>query len=184
VSAGEPARRIWAAGGVVYRRAGARIEDVTEDDEVRGTALEAVGASSDEWVGELIAEQYETGSTRMRLASVVAMGRHGSDDWLPVLIQSFEDDDDDVRAGAATAAGHLLLEAAIEPLTLLLDEDQEPEVQVAAIRALGEIGGEDAEEILKRLLESSEEHIVEAAELAIEESQMMAVDFQAEARRQ
>jgi 8-oxo-dGTP pyrophosphatase MutT (NUDIX family) len=28
VSAGEPARRIWAAGGVVYRRAGARIEVV------------------------------------------------------------------------------------------------------------------------------------------------------------
>ena len=127
-----------------------RVEDVTEDDEVRGAALEASGASSEEWVAELIAEQYETGNTRLRVASVVAMGRHGSDDWLPILIQSFEDEDDDVRAAAATSAGQLLLEAAIQPLTLLLDEEQEPEVQVAAIRALGEIAGEEAEAILVR----------------------------------
>ena len=158
-----------------------RVEDVTEDDEVRGVALEAAGASSEEWVAELIADQYETGSTRMRLASVVAMGRHGSDDWLPILIQSFEDEDDDVRTAAATAAGRLLLEAAIAPLTLLLDEEQEPEVQVAAIRALGEIAGEAAEAILVRLLESDEPHIAEAAELAIEELQIMSVDFQTEA---
>ena len=158
-----------------------RVEDVTEDDEVRGAALEAAGASSEEWVAELIAEQYETGNTRMRVASVVAMGRHGSDDWLPILIQSFEDEDDEVRSVAATSAGQLLLEAAIQPLTLLLDEEQEQEVQVAAIRAMGEIGGEEAEAILVRLLESDETYIAEAAELAIEELQMMAVDFQAEA---
>ena len=158
-----------------------RIEDVTEDDEVRAAALEAVGASSEEWVGELIAEQYETGNTRLRLASVLAMGRHGSDDWLPVLIQTFEDDDEDVRAAAATAAGHLLLEAAIEPLTLLFDDD-EPEVQVAAIRAIGEIAGARAQEILGQLLESGDPHIVEAAQLGLDESQLMEVDFEAEAR--
>jgi len=156
-----------------------RVEDLTEEDEVRGNALAALGASSEEWVAELIAEHYETGSTRMRLASVQAMGRHGSDDWLPVLIQTFEDDDEDVRAAAAIAAGNLLLEAAIEPLTLLL-EDEEEFVQVAAIRALGEIAGERAEQILRDLLQSPEPHIVEAAELAIEEAQMMAVDFAAE----
>ena len=160
-----------------------RVEDVTEDDEVRGAALEAAGASSEEWVAELIADQYETGNTRMRVASVVAMGRHGSDDWLPILIQSFEDDDDEVRSAAATSAGQLLLEAAIEPLTLLLDEEQEAEVQVAAIGAMGEIGGEEAEAILVRLLESDQPYIAEAAELAITELQMMSVDFQAEGRQ-
>ena len=161
-----------------------RVEDVTEDDEVRGAALEAVGASSDEWVGELIADQYETGNTRLRLASVLAMGRHGSDDWLPVLIQTFEDEDDDVRAGAATAAGHLLLEVAVEPLALLVDDEQESEVQVAAIRAIGEIAGARAQEILTQLLASGDPHIVEATQLALEESRMMEVDFQAETRRQ
>ena len=153
-----------------------RIEDVTDEDEVRGAALEALSASSEEWVAELIADHYETGSTRMRLAAVRAMGRHASDDWLPVLIQSFEDDDEDVRAAAATSAGNLLLEAAIEPLTLLL-EDEEEEVQVAAIRAMGEISGERAEQILQQLLKSGEPHIAEAAELALQESQMMTVDF-------
>ena len=160
-----------------------RVEDLTEDDEVRAAALEAAGASSEEWVAELIAEQYETGGTRMRVASVTAMGRHGSDDWLPILVQSFEDEDDDVRAAAATSAGQLLLEAAIQPLTLLLDEEQEPDVQVAAIRAMGEIAGEEAEAILVRLLESDEPHIAEAAEIAMDEVRMMAVDFQSEGGR-
>ena len=152
-----------------------RIEDVTEQDEVRGTALSALGASSEEWVAELIAEQYETGSTRMRLAAVAAMGRHGSDDWLPVLIQTFEDEDEEVRAAAAISAGNLLLEAAVEPLTLLL-EDEEQEVQVAAISALGEIAGDRAEQILRDLLRSPEPHIAGAAEQAAEEARMMAVD--------
>ena len=160
-----------------------RVEDVTEDDAVRAAALEAAGACSEEWVAELIAEQYGTGATRMRVAAVAAMGRHGSDDWLPVLVQSFADEDDEVRAAAASSAGRLLLEQAIEPLTLLLDEEQEPEVQVAAVRALGEIAGEEAEAILLRLRESDEEHVAEAAELALDESRMMAADFASEARR-
>lgn len=156
-----------------------RIEDLTEEDEVSGSALTALGASSEEWVAELIAEYYETGSTRLRRAAVEAMGRHGSDDWLPVLIQTFEDEDEDVRAAAAISAGNLLLEAAVEPLTLLL-EDEEEEVQVAAIRALGEIAGDRAEQILQDLLRSPEPHIAEAAELAAEEARMMSVDVEGE----
>lgn len=159
-----------------------RIEDVTEDDEVRGNALTSLGASSEEWVAELIAEYYEAGSSRMRLAAVLAMGRHGSDDWLPVLIQTFEDEDEDVRAAAATSAGNLLLDGAIEPLTLLFEDDEE-HVQVAAIRALGEIAGDRAEQVLRDLLQSDESHITEAAELALEEAQIMTVDFSAEARQ-
>lgn len=157
-----------------------RIDDVTEEDEVRGNALSALGAASDEWVAELIAEHYETGSTRMRLAAVAAMGRHGSDDWLPVLIQTFEDDDEDVRAAAAISAGNLLLDAAVEPLTLLL-EDEEEEVQVAAIRALGEIAGDRVEQILRDLLLSPEPHIAAAAELAAEEARMMSAGFEEDA---
>ena len=157
-----------------------RIDELTEEDEVRGSALTALGASSEEWVAELIAEHYETGTIRMRRAAVEAMGRHGSDDWLPVLIQTFEDDDEDVRAAAALSAGNLLLEAAVEPLTLLL-EDEEVEVQVAAIRALGEIAGDRAEQILQDLLRSPEPHIAEAAEIAADEARMMSVEFSDEA---
>lgn len=35
------------------------VEDVTESEEVRARALDAIGASSAEWVAELISEQYD-----------------------------------------------------------------------------------------------------------------------------
>ena len=56
-------------------------------------------------------------------------------------------------------------------------------MQVAAISAIGEIAGDRAEEILGALTKSGDEHIADAAEVALEESQMMEVDFEAEARQ-
>lgn len=150
------------------------VEDATQEDEVRGRALEALGASSEEWVAEMIADQYETGTSRMRLASIRAMGRNASDDWLPVLIFNFDDDDAETRAAAATSAGELLLETAVEPLAMLV-EDQDGEVQVAAIHALGEIAGEAAEAVLTQLL-NREDHVAQAAREALAEARMMAVD--------
>lgn len=152
------------------------IENLTEEDEVRASALESVGASSEEWVADLIADQYELGSARMRLAAVRAMGRHASDDWLPILLQTFEDEDEDVRAAAATSSGQLLMESAIDPLVLLIEADEEA-VQVAAIGALGEISGQLAEKILTQLLERPEAFIVEAARKALAESRMTSIDF-------
>ncbi len=148
------------------------VDDATQEDEVRGRALEALGASSEEWVAEMIAEHYESGTSRMRLASIRAMGRNGSDDWLPVLIFNFDDDDAETRAAAATSAGELLLETAVEPLAMLID-DPDVEVQMAAIEALGEIAGEAAEAVLTQLL-NREGHIAEAARHALAEARMMA----------
>jgi HEAT repeat protein len=150
------------------------VEDATQEDEVRARALEALGASSEEWVAEMIADQYETGTSRMRLASIRAMGRNASDDWLPVLIYNFDDDDAETRAAAATSAGELLLESAVEPLAMLV-EDQDSEVQVAAIHALGEIAGEAAEAVLTQLL-NREEHVAQAAREALAEARMMGLD--------
>ncbi|MGE3410885.1 MAG: HEAT repeat domain-containing protein [Dehalococcoidia bacterium] len=155
------------------------IEDATQEDEVRGRALESLGASSEEWVAELIADQYETGTPRMRLASIRAMGRNASDDWLPVLVYNFDDDDAETRAAAATAAGGLLLESAVEPLTMLVD-DPDSEVQIAAIEALGEIAGEAAEAALQQLLHR-EDHVAQAARRALAEARMMAADLDEEA---
>lgn len=151
-----------------------RVEDAAEEDEVRGRALEALGASSEEWVAEMIADLYETGSPRMRLATIRAMGRNASDDWLPVLIHNFADDDAETRAAAATAAGQLLLESAVEPLAALV-EDHDDEVQVAAVRALGEIAGDAAEAVLVRLL-SREPHLADAARHALAEARLLSLD--------
>ena len=155
-----------------------RVEDPTEEDEVRGRAVEALGASTEEWIAEMIADQYETGAPRMRLASIRAMGRNASDDWLPIVIYNFDDDDAETRAAAATAAGQLLLESAVEPLMALI-EDEDEEVQIAAIQALGEIAGDAAESVLVQLL-SREPHIADAARHALAEARMLAIDSDAD----
>ena len=144
------------------------IEDVEMPDEVRGAALEALGASSDEATAELISEQYETGSGMMKLAALRAMGRNASDGWLDLLIYHFDDEDPEVRAVAAEAAGLLLLDEAVNPLVMLATEDKDNDVQVAAIKALGEIASDEAERILNRWQrERHEPHIREALREAL-----------------
>lgn len=144
------------------------IEDVEQPDEVRGGALEALGASSDEATAELISEQYETGSSKMKLAALRAMGRNASDGWLDLLIYHFDDEDPEVRAVAAEAAGLLLLDEAVNPLVMLATEDKDNDVQVAAIKALGEIASDEAERILNRWQrERHEPHIREALREAL-----------------
>lgn len=144
------------------------IEDVEQPDEVRGGALEALGASSDEATAELISEQYETGSSKMKLAALRAMGRNASEGWLDLLIYHFDDEDPEVRAVAAEAAGLLLLDDAVNPLVMLATEDKDDDVQVAAIKALGEIASDEAERILNRWQrERHEPHIREALREAL-----------------
>jgi HEAT repeat protein len=151
------------------------VDDINEEDEVRGRALEAVGARSEESVSELISEAYETGTLRMRLASLRAMGRNADDNWLPVLIYNFDDADTEIRAAAAEAAGELLLEDAIDPLTSLID-DADEDVQLAAIHALGEIAGAGAERVLSAVLARPEQRLVEAAQEALDGVRVLAAD--------
>lgn len=144
------------------------IDDVEQPDEVRGAALEALGASSEESTAELISEQYETGSAKMKLAALRAMGRNASDGWLDLLIYHFDDEDPEVRAVAAEAAGLLLLDEAVSPLVMLATEDKDADVQVAAIKALGEIASDEAERVLNRWQrERHEPHIREALREAL-----------------
>ena len=152
------------------------VDDINEEDEVRGRALEAVGARSEEWVTELLGEIYEAGTLRMRLAALRAMGRNADDNWLPVLVYNFDDDDTEIRAAAAESAGELLSPDAIDPLTSLID-DADEDVQLAAIRALGEIAGADAERVLAAVLARPEERLAEAAQEALTGARVLAVDY-------
>lgn len=154
------------------------IEDIEEPDEVRGRALEALGALSDEATAELISEQYEVGNQRMRVAALRAMGRSASEGWLDVLIYHFDDDDAEIRAVSAEAAGALLVDDAVPPLIMLAQEDRDDDVQVSAIRALGEIANEEAERVLQRWLsERHEPHIQEAIRDALAEVHLMTAEF-------
>jgi hypothetical protein len=149
------------------------VEDIEEQDEVRGRALEALGAWSDESSAELISEIYEIGNHRMRVAALRAMGRNASDAWLPVLVYHFDDDDAEIRAVAATSAGQLLADEAVAPLTMLIGDPDE-DVQVAAVRALGEIANEETERILTRMLrERQEPHLRTAVREALAGVQLL-----------
>lgn len=154
------------------------IEDIEETDEVRGRALEALGAFSDEATAELISEQYEVGSHRMRVAALRAMGNSASEGWLEILVYHFDDDDAEIRAVSAEAAGALLVDEAVPPLIMLAQEDKDEDVQVAAIHALGEIANDEAERVLSRWLsERHDPQIQEAIREALAEVQLLTGEF-------
>ena len=148
-------------------------EDVTDPDDVRARALEALGAFSEEWVSELIADFYQSGSDRLRLGAVRAMGRNARDEWLPLILEGFDEEDPELRAASATAAGYLLLDDAVDPLLLLAIDDTEEEVQLAAVAALGEIASDFAIRVLRRLAREGLPHVVEAAQAALAQAQMV-----------
>lgn len=154
------------------------IEDIDEPDEVRGRALEALGALSDEATAELISEQYEIGSHRLRMAALRAMGRSASEGWLDVLIYHFDDDDAEIRAVSAEAAGALLVDEAVSPLIMLAQEDRDEDVQIAAIQALGEIANDEAERVLSRWLSERHEPLIqEAIRDALAEVHLLTSEF-------
>ena len=154
------------------------IEDVEEAEEVRGAALEALGAWSDESTAELISELYETGGPIIQLAALRAMGRNASEGWLELLVYHFDDEDADMRAAAAEAAGQLLMDEAVEPLIMLATEDKDDDVQVAAIRALGEIGNDEVERVLTRWLsERRDPHIQDAIREALAEVKVITTEM-------
>jgi HEAT repeat protein len=132
------------------------IEDESEVTEVRGRALEALGARSEPWVRDLIERAYDDDDRRLRLSAVHAMGRSVDPDWLPTLLLELESEDAEMRFEAAGALGSIGEGEAVEPLVgLLYDEDLE--VRMAAIGALGEIGGPVAKGALEELLVEGDE---------------------------
>ena len=114
----------------------------------------------------------------MRLAALRAMGRSASEGWLEVLIYHFDDEDSEVRAVAAEAAGALLVDEAVPALIMLAQEDKDDDVQVAAIKALGEIASDESERVLTRWLsERHEPHIQDAIRDALAEVQLLTGEF-------
>ena len=89
------------------------------------------------------------------------------------MIYHFDDEDSNVREAVAEAAGGLVTDGALEPLTMLLEEDPEINVRRAAIRALAEIGSLDAERILERIaLDGREPELAHDLETALDSLQI------------
>ncbi len=147
------------------------INDSAEAEEVRGRALESIGASSEDWVRDLIGDAYSSGSHRMQVSAIHAMGRSCDAEWLPDVIQQLQNDDPELRYEAATAAGMIGDEAAVPHLAFLV-HDEDGEVQQMAIEALAEIGGSEARSILERLVTSGDERAEDAAREALASMEM------------
>ncbi len=167
---------LQAEFGVLHRADAERVEsalrraaeDTAEVVEVRGRALESIGASSRPWVRDLIEEAFDSDDRRRRISAVHAMGRSCNADWLPTLVRELENEDPEIRYEAVCACGSIADEAAMSHLLPLL-YDEDVEVQEAAIGALGEIGGSLAKEALKEMLEGPDERVREAALAALAE---------------
>lgn len=140
--------------------------DEAEAPEVRGRALEAIGARGEPWVRDLIAEAFDDGDRRLRLSALHAMGRSCDPDWLPELFAELESDDAELRYEAAVALGSIEDESATPHLLPLL-RDEDAQVQDAAIAALGQIGGAQAKEVLEELATAADERVREAAVAAL-----------------
>lgn len=146
------------------------IEDDAEEDEVRGRAIEALGARSEGWVTDLIDQAFDSGSRRLRLSAVHAMGRSCDPAWLPILYAQLEDDDPEMRFEATGAIGMIGEDEAV-PQLLAMIHDEDIEVQSAAVAALGEIGGATAKGALEDVIASANDALRELALEAISEAE-------------
>ena len=138
------------------------------DDDVRGRAIESIGAYDSAWVRQAIQNAYESGEHSLKVSAVHAMGRSAESRWLPLLVRELSNEDAEIRFEAAVAIGQVAEESAIPHLVpLLTDEDEE--VRSAAVSALGEIGGERAKSALMEMLDSASDATREAAAAALSE---------------
>jgi len=151
------------------------INDPAEAEEVRARALESIGARSEPWVADLIADAYGSGSHRLQASAIHAMGRSCDPDWLPDVIEQLQSDDPELRYEAATAAGMIADEAVVPHLAFLVHDD-DTEVQETAIEALAEIGGSEARAVLMRLLSSGDEWVQDAAREALASMELAGAD--------
>jgi HEAT repeat protein len=146
----------------------AAIGDSAESPEVRGRALESIGALSASWVRGSIENAYRSNNWRLRVSAVHAMGRNCDPNWLPLLTAELASDAPEMRFEAATACASCCGESAVPFLKPLL-EDEDAEVQEAAIAALGEIGGDAAKRALEEIDDHPEPRVREAVAAALEE---------------
>jgi HEAT repeat protein len=147
--------------------------DRQRPDEVRRRALEAVAPFSEPAVKEAIGEAFRTGTPRLRISALFAMGRSCDPDWLPILLHELDSKDAEVRYEAVSALGELGDPEAVASL-IRLSADPDTEVRLAAFQALGKIGGPKAKEFLRYSLGSKDPAIRDAAHTALDELRSLA----------
>jgi HEAT repeat protein len=124
-------------------------------------------------IPELIERAYQDRLPEMRQSAVFAMGNHADPRWMPIILQELDNEQPEMRAEAARAAGLIGSSDAVEQLATLARED-DTDIALVAITSLGQIGSEEAREILTELMDNEEyEALHEAIDEALEEMSWM-----------
>jgi HEAT repeat protein len=119
-----------------------------ESSDVRGRAIESLGALTEDWVSTLVTDAYYSEDQRLRLAAVRAMGLSAEDRWLEYLEEQTLSDDPEFRFEAVTALGDIASEDGLAAAAALFNDD-DSEVTTAALFAIAEIGGDEALALLQ-----------------------------------
>jgi HEAT repeat protein len=146
------------------------VADPAESVEVRGRAVESLGASSQPWARDIIHDAHDSGDRRLTASAVHAMGRSADNYWMSTLIDELHSDDPEMRYEAVAACGMIEDEEAVPYLIEMLS-DEDAEVREQVLLALGAIGGEEAIEALREQAGSADDRMREAALQALEEAE-------------
>lgn len=159
----------------------AAYEKVDTAVSVRRALLEGLGAADHPRVAGLIVAAYESGDLALQMSAVFAMGNSADRRWSANVLGEMQSPYEEMRAEAARAAG-IIGNSDFVPRLAELAYDEDLAVQTAAITALGQIGGDEVQRILAEMLDDPEieedDELVELVEAALEESAMMAGDFE------
>ncbi|MFN0094854.1 MAG: HEAT repeat domain-containing protein [Dehalococcoidia bacterium] len=155
------------AGDALVAALRAAAEDESESVDVRGRAIESLGARALPWVNTLIADAHYDDDPRLRVAALRAMGESADERWLDLLADEAESDDAELRFAATVSLGLIGSEQSLPALFGLLEDDDQ-QVALAAVAALAEVGTQDAEERLREIVEAGEEPLAEAAAAALD----------------
>ncbi len=133
-------------------------EDEDENWHVRRRAAESAATyGPSEEVDRLIRRMWEEDELGLRSSALFAIGRGNQRSWLPVVLESIDDEDPEIRFEAVRAAGELGDVEALPKLSEIALNEEDVDVRQSAITAIGEIGGQGATRILTRLLDRAPE---------------------------
>lgn len=139
------------------------------DKLVRRRALESLGYSCREEVGQLIKQAIAVNDNEWIASGLYAMGRSADTSWSGIIQKYLTHPDDSVREEAVRAAGELELTQTREMLLDFLDHEESDDILAATIWSLSQIGGEGVRESIKKMTEYLEdEELLDFIEDALE----------------
>ena len=144
------------------------IENTTENIEVKARALEAIATLSQPKVAEVIRQAYASGTSRLKQASICAMGHSVNYTWIPILIAELNSEEPAERYEAVMAMGEFEDENTVAYLHACTKDD-DLEVRLATVQTLKKIGGREAKSLLGEMSNDPSNNVAEAAMQAMAE---------------